>query len=201
MIKQQNIRVELKQVILESIDEVEQNEDGIDANVDLYMQDFMFWIRMYRAYFILCIELLKKTGNFDIQEEAAKGDDAFPFIYAEKFAENGKFHMLDKEEMIMAVASFIVRYKGKALGRQLLKDAWDESKKIYFDNCTLVPEARKTFKASVETPNYFKDVVQMLAKRNEKNFLDIMIEDAKHFYLTDDEMIQIRSDIHTCLLV
>lgn len=191
----------LKAMVVDTVGEIEQDEAGLNETIDLHMQDFMFWIRMYRAYFTLGIELLKKTGNFDLQEEAAKGDDAFPFIHAEKAVENIRFHMLDKEVMIMSVASYIVRYKGKELSRQLLRDAWDESKKTYFENCTIEPGAKKLFKASVEVSNYFDDVVVVLAKHNEKNFLDIMFEDAKRFYLTDDEMIQIRTDIHTCLLV
>ena len=191
-------RVErLESMIIEAVQEVASDDSELNALIELHMKEFPFHLRVYRGMFTLGLEHLKSIGNFDLDEM----DDSWDLVRADKIFESSRMKLITKEEMITTVASYVVRYKGKALYRELMKDAWTESKAVYFRACTLDPAPRVILKKTVEEPGYFEDVVYKLAVRNRDNFIDHMIHDAKKFYLSFEDMMQIRADLHLSLII
>lgn len=192
-----SVREGLENLIIETVKEVAENDSGLDAVIDKIMKEFPFQLRMYRAMYKLCIEHLKSVGNFDPDDF----DDYYYLVIAVVLVEDAMVHFMSKEAMITSVASYIVRYRGGALFRELMKDAWDEAKTIYFESCTLSPSARKIMKKSVEGPNYFKDVVWKLTLRNKDRFADFIAVDAAYFYFDDEDIEQMRSDLYLSLII
>ena len=187
----------LETLIIEAVQEVADDDSGLDAVIDEYMREFPFILRMYRAMFKLCIEHLKSVGNFDLDDL----DDSYYLVLAVMAIEDARVHFMSKEAMITSVASYVVRYRDASLYRELMKDAWDEARAIYFESCTLSPSAKKILKKSVEEPGYFKDVVWKLTVRNKDRFADFIAVDAAYFYLDDEDIEQMRADLHLSLII
>jgi len=161
--------------------------------------EIIFHIRIYRAIFLMCLQHLKTIANFNPYEK-----DAF-HVEAKKLRkiENQGFKIISKESIILAVAHYTVRYSGKKLMKELSKDAWDEAKKEYFENTTLNEISKKILKDKVSKEAYFKEVIYKLVKKNinEGAFIEFIEEDAHRFFITEDDMKQLKEDIYLSLQI